>query len=94
MQAITAPGTVLENTRGIVHYLPASDETSPNIDVVYAEFGYKFYEEISGLKSPKEGIQSIIVTAVNDPPISTANSMIVQPSDDGSVEPVVYLDER
>lgn len=81
MEEIMEEGTFVSNNRGIVFYLPATDETSnANNNEVYDSFGYTFYDDGSGGLYSDEGFQSVIVSAVNDPPVSLAANATVPSS--------------
>ena len=51
MDHIVEPGTLLQNDRGIVMYIPGKDETSASPDTAYANFSFHFVNTESGLVS-------------------------------------------
>lgn len=92
MEEILEAGTFLNSTRGIVFYQPAPDEYSGESDEVYDSFGFKFYDEAAELFSDTEGIQSVIVSAVNDPPVSLAVNATVASTSSGLVVDLLSTD--
>lgn len=72
---INATGTELTDDRGIVQFMPASDEF--DAAGAFANFSYKFVDRDDATLESAEATVTITISAVNDAPVGAAQSASV-----------------